>query len=275
LGFNIDVSSTHYRRSILIGFAGMAAGFLSRPLVAAQDFWNKKKQEEWSSQEIHQLATRSPWAKDVRVELKAATRGGYDGRAGTEDSSPRYDVVHPGGGPLPSGGSAIPMSTGSSAAPAPGIAAPSDSELPGQIGDVRRGTGGVTPTDALGATVRWESAQPLVDALHTQFPTDFAGHYVIGVSGLPVLEGRPFQVGDEAMMERLKASATLQAKGKSPYQSGVIWRSKAGTWFGFAQESMPLTASDRDVLFLFRANQLELRATFQPKEMLYLGKLAV
>jgi hypothetical protein len=246
----------------------MAGGLLSRPLFAAQDFWNKKKQEEWSSQEIHQLVTRSPWAKDVRVELRAATRGGYDGGAGTEDSS-RYQVVNPG---VPGG--SIPV-TPAGSGPAPGIAAPSDSELPGQIGDVRRGTGGAIPIEALGATVRWESAQPLVDALHTQFPPDFAEHYVIGVSGLPVLQGKPFQVGDEGMMERLKGSATLQAKGKIPYQPGVIWRSKAGTWFGFAQESMPLTPADRDVLFVFRANQIELKATFQPKEMLYQGKLAV
>lgn len=250
----------------------MAAGLLSRPLFAAQDFWNKKKQEEWSSEEIHQLATRSPWAKDVRVELRAATRGGYDGGAGAEDSS-RYQVVKP-AGPLSTGGP-IPMDATGSGGPAPGIAAPSDSELPGQIGDVRRGTGGAIPMGALGATVRWESAQPLVEALHTQFPPDFGEHYVIGVSGLPVLEGKPFQVGDEGMMERLKGSATLQAKGKSPYQAGVVWRSKAGTWFGFAEESMPLTPSDRDVLFLFQANQLVLRATFQPKEMLYLGKLAI
>ncbi|HYA18533.1 MAG TPA: hypothetical protein VEF06_13765 [Bryobacteraceae bacterium] len=254
------------RRSFLIGLTGVAAGLFRERLFAAQDFWNRKKPGEWSSQEVRQLVTRSPWAKDVRVELKAATRGGYDGGAGTEEPSRRYEVVQP-GGPIPMG----PAGSG----PMAGIAAPSDSELPGQIGDVRRGTGGNIPMEALGATVRWESAQPLVDALHTQFPADFAEHYVIGVSGLPVLEGRPFQVGDEGMMDRLKASATLQAKGKSPYQAGVVWRSRAGTWFGFAQESMPLTPSDRDVMFLFRANQLELRATFQPKEMLYLGKLAV
>jgi hypothetical protein len=255
------------RRNFLIGVAGVTAGLFRQPLFAAQDFWNKKKPQDWSSQEVKQLVTRSPWAKDARVELKTAGRGGYDGRSGIEDSSrePSYQITQP-GSPVPGVAPGGPM---------PGIAAPSDSELPGQIGDVRRGSDGMIPMTALTATVRWESAQPLLDAVHTQFPQDFAGHYVIGVSGLPVFEGRAFQTGDESMIERLKGAATLQAKGKPSYQAGLVWRSKAGMWFGFAQEAMPLTPADRDVMFLLRANQLEVRATFEPKEMLYLGKLAV
>jgi hypothetical protein len=46
-------------------------------------------------------------------------------------------------------------------------------------------------------------------------------------------------------------------------------------WFGFAKEFMPLTSTDKDVTFALNTAQLELKARFDPKEMLYLGKLAV
>ena len=261
------VISQNSRRFFLINIAGTITALCSESLFAAQEFWNKKKNQEWSSQEIRQLTTRSPWAKDVHVELRTAGRGGYAGGLGAEDRTRPGDVSQSG----------IDNRLGLPGAdsPPPGIAAPSDSQLPGQIGDVRRGSGGMVPTEALGALVRWESAQPVIDALHTQLPADLADHYVIGVSGLPALEGREFRAGDEGTVGRLMASATLQAKGKSSYQAGVVHRSGKGLWFGFAKESMPLTAADRDVTFELKTEQLDLRATFQPKEMLYLGKLAV
>jgi hypothetical protein len=46
-------------------------------------------------------------------------------------------------------------------------------------------------------------------------------------------------------------------------------------WFGFSKEFMPLTPADRDVVFSLTTAQLALKASFSPKEMLYLGKLAV
>jgi hypothetical protein len=35
---------------------------------ANQDFWNKKDPDQWSSDEIRKLLTRSPWAKEVTAE---------------------------------------------------------------------------------------------------------------------------------------------------------------------------------------------------------------
>jgi hypothetical protein len=242
------------RRDLLLG-SGMV---LSRSLFAASDFWNKKKPGEWSGQEVKQLVSHSPWAKDTRVELKTAGRGGYDGGAGTADQPtlhrPNTEIA--------------PMN-----AERPGLGTPG--ELPGEIGDARRGSNGNVPMDALASIVRWESAQPLVDALHTNFPPEFANHYVIGVSGLPALQGREFLPGDEGQIERFKGSASLSAKGKTSYQPGVVRRSAAGMWFGFAKEFMPLTPTDKDVTFALNTAQLELKARFDPKEMVYLGKLAV
>jgi hypothetical protein len=42
--------------------AGAAAG-----LLQATDFWNKKDSSAWTSDEVLQLATKSPWARDARV----------------------------------------------------------------------------------------------------------------------------------------------------------------------------------------------------------------
>jgi hypothetical protein len=211
------------------------------------------------------------------VELKTAGRGGYNGGSGqpgaSDDPERRTEPGRPDiPGNRPLGVDNTGLGTG---APLPGLAGPVDAGLPGQIGDARRGTGGNIPMEALAATVRWESAQPLVEATRTQFPPDFTDHYVISVSGLPALQGKEFLPGDEGMIERLKGAASLQAKGKTAYQPGIVRRSPAGMWFGFSKESMPLTAADRDVTFILNTNQLELRAKFDPKEMLYQGKLAV
>jgi hypothetical protein len=48
-------------------------------LPAASDFWNKKDSSAWSSDEIMQLATKSPWARDARVLPRPGRdRGGFN-----------------------------------------------------------------------------------------------------------------------------------------------------------------------------------------------------
>jgi hypothetical protein len=129
--------------------------------------------------------------------------------------------------------------------------------------------------EALTATVRWESAQPIMEALRTTMPPEFADRYVIGVSGLPALEGRAFGQGDDGMVDRLKGSASLQVKKKDPVQPGVVRRSASGLWFGFSKEFLPLNAVDRDVAFTLNTGQFEVKVRFDLKEMTYQGKLAV
>src|SRR2546423_8139894 len=41
---------------------------------AASDFWNKKQSSEWSTSEIDQLKTKSPWSKKVQMEMGTAGR---------------------------------------------------------------------------------------------------------------------------------------------------------------------------------------------------------
>lgn len=118
-------------------------------------------------------------------------------------------------------------------------------------------------------TVIWESAQPIREAIHPVIPPEFNGRYVISIRGLEVAP----------TPERLKAGAELSAKGKPPIQPGMV-RQRNSTWlFGFSKDLMPLEAADRDVQFTVRigANFTAtlLHATFNPREMMYRGMLAL
>src|SRR5947209_7229477 len=49
-----------------------------------------------------------------------------------------------------------------------------------------RGREGRQSAESFKATIRWESAKPILEALKTPLPEAFADHYVISVSGLPL-----------------------------------------------------------------------------------------
>lgn len=117
-------------------------------------------------------------------------------------------------------------------------------------------------------TVIWESAQPLLDALKTNLPRDFANHYVIGVDDLPPEEG-----GRKVNLESMTAS--LQAHGKESVDAGGIESNKGVVLFSFSKELLPLAAADKEVLFTLETNQYSVKCRFDFKEMMYHGKLAV
>jgi hypothetical protein len=118
-------------------------------------------------------------------------------------------------------------------------------------------------------TVIWESAQPIREALHPVIPPQFNGRYVISIRGL---EGTQ-------VLDKLEAGAELIVKGKPPVQSGVVAQRNSSYLFGFSKEIMPITADDKEVLFIVRTGPdlkgTLVRATFNPKEMLYRGTLAL
>jgi hypothetical protein len=45
--------------------------------------------------------------------------------------------------------------------------------------------------------------------------------------------------------------------------------------FGFSKELLPLGVGDREVLFTLRTGLMSVKAKFEPREMLYHGKLAL
>jgi hypothetical protein len=68
-----------FRASTGVLFAGIGG-----ELLAASGFWNKKDPAAWTSDEILQLATRSPWATKARVLPKPGRDKGSTGTFGPD-----------------------------------------------------------------------------------------------------------------------------------------------------------------------------------------------
>ena len=210
----------------------------SRAFGGARDFWNKKEPTAWTTDELLLLTTKSPWAKDTRLDVK-----GKGQAAGEHD------------GPDP-------------------VRDPTTGNIRGGEGS----GGGRTAGKAPNVTVTWESALPLFDALKYQIPADFANHYVIGVKDLPILvDAGPQRESSEQLVDWLKNSTTLRVKSRDVVEAGVVTTTRGGSMvlFGFLKELLPLSVNDREVLFTLDTNQWAVRAKFEPKEMIYRGKLAL
>ena len=217
----------------------------------ANDFWNRKPAAEWTSAEIVQLLSVSPWARSINVQLP-----GTGLAAGAADPSQQAGQRDP--------------STAAGGAPPP------------PLGESRRKSG-----PARGQIiVRWESAAPVREALRTRLPAAFADHYVISVEGIEAnmlvrpntKDGVLPELSPEAQAARLKEGALLAVRGKDPLPAGVI--DSIGrfrkTWrFGFSRELLQLTLTDRDLEFSIKAGGVRFRADFQIREMMYRGALAV
>src|SRR5690348_6875164 len=58
------------RRAFVTGL-----GFAAAAYGAAKDFWNEKKPSDWTEEEIQEMLTKSPWAKDAAIFDSAAHKG--------------------------------------------------------------------------------------------------------------------------------------------------------------------------------------------------------
>jgi hypothetical protein len=153
--------------------------------------------------------------------------------------------------------------------------------------------------------VRWESAQPILDALKSPLPAAFAKHYVIGVRDIPLIEDRPARqntddqnspdsgnstnsggsisspkppMPSKSTAEYLKQNTTLQPKGRELTEAVVVQQmTPGGTYFlfGFSKDLLDFGKNDREVNFTTHLGRILVKAKFDMKEMLYHGKLAV
>jgi len=274
-----------------------AAGAVAQPRIrlyaSGSDFWNKKEPAEWSSEEIDKLATKSPWARQVTASSPALSRqysGGRGGGGGMGDPGV-------GGGGYPGGGYPGGGNPGGGGYPGGGgMGYPGGMGGGGGrgMGGGRRGAGSEGPMPlSYTATVRWESAKPVQEALKTTLPKELAGDYVISVSGVPILvQGRQHSdEGDttttvskglsEDVLERIKDLTYLQPKGKSPAQPSVVQKGPVSTsgmpvlWFGFPRDVLPLTADDREVVFTTQLGRIEVKTKFNLRDMMYHKELAL
>jgi hypothetical protein len=269
------------RRHVLtLATAGVAT--LPR-LYASGDVWNKKPPAEWTSEDIDRLLTKSPWAKEVTADY-APGEGGYGDEGGTQRSGGGY----PGGG----GGTGRGPSIGIGGIGMPrrgGIGLPGGVGLPGGGGSSRGGGGHGRQGggSAFKGIVRWESARPIQEAQKSELPDMFKDHYVIGVSGIPLLNRRDRRPDDDDQdtaasqkeaLENAKNFTTIAPKGRDLAQAGIAWQQPSSSHiflFGFSRQAIELSADDKEVLFHTRLGGLIVKAKFDLKEMKYQGKLAL
>ena len=99
--------------------------------------------------------------------------------------------------------------------------------------------------------------------MKSPLPEAFDGHYVISVSGIPLMGDRSIRSGEDDDsntarhrekddLDRLKGLSSLEARGRDPVQAGLVTR-QVGTGssflFGFSRELLPLETRDTDFLF--------------------------
>ena len=139
------------------------------------------------------------------------------------------------------------------------------------------------------ATVRWESALPVREAMKKEASPDFASNYVISVTGMP-LPGdrrRPNNDSDsnessdpeerrKMLQERLMDAASLQVHGRDPVAPDRVQfpaENNSYVLFLFPRENHPISLDDKEVTFDFHLSLMEMKIKFNVKDMVYHGKL--
>lgn len=266
-------------------------GLLGLGLTAfAADFWKDKAYTQWSDDEVTKMLSSSPWAQSTKASAPnqgAGQRGGRGGRGGGGGmGGPRIGFPGGGGGGYPGGGGGYPGGGGG--------------------GYPRGGGGGSTPSFT--ATVRWQSALPVREALLRQSgmtksdDSQVAGKltapvtsYVIAVLGLP--ERLPTRGGrygrgsggdnrdsddrdrdsrdqDADQLDQMKSGTRLNPKDRASIYPEKVERDKDGLTILFTfPRTAPISLDEKEVEFVTHAGPIEIRHKFKLKDMVYQGKL--
>ncbi|MGA8596855.1 MAG: hypothetical protein WB676_19260 [Bryobacteraceae bacterium] len=228
------------RRSAL--FACVCSCFAGPARVLAfsdSHFWDKEDPSAWTPDQVSQLTTDSPWAKQVTADLNENNSSG-----------------------------------------------PTSTTRMGGRGGRRGGVagGGSSPSNLpkFKAVIRWASATPIRTALKLKFPDSLAGHYVISVSGVPIMS--PPSAGEDENTKPgndpfagLKEQTSLQLKRGEPIEPGVAYEDPSDTstiYFGFLPQLARVTEA-KTATFSMNTGPLAVKAKFNISEMKYRGELAV
>jgi hypothetical protein len=228
------------RRSALRAGLAFPLGVIALPAGAfsPKDFWNERKPEDWSSSEVKELLTKSPWAKDAAIVDNGQIGGMGNPRGAVSRRSGRGGTGQAGG---------------------------TDSSNP-------------SAKIKWKAIVRWESALPVREALKTAAPKDVKDFYVLNVVGnLPGAIPNSDEHPDSAATQYLKEITKLEHKGDQVHLSRVELApenelSPAGTLFYFSR-MLALMLKDKEALFTTKIGPLDIKCTFTLKDMMYGGAL--
>ena len=215
-----------------LGFAAVSYGW-------AKDFWNVKKPADWTADEVQEMLTKSPWAKDAAIFDSATHKGVSSAPFAGGIYGPQYDA--PDGKSLPS----------------------------------------VRGLKGWGATVRWESALPVREAMKAAKTPEADKNYIIALVGEMPAASVPSDDDDAAERQRkldvLKESTRLERKDDPLELQRVKIAprtplSPSGTLYYFSR-TLPITPEDKQVTFVTKVGPLEVKCKFTLRDMLYRGNL--
>jgi hypothetical protein len=222
------------RRTAIFVTLGFPAGFASIPAWGASEFWNEKKPEDWTPDEIHELLTKSPWAKEPTVNYYAGP-----GNAGRQASSGGYGRR--------------------TRTTVPNSASPGGTSIEKQQYKV---------------VARWEALPIRLASHSQSTDDPLASYVINLVGDLPMLGTHNDETATdrEQRAEMLKDYTKLERKNDPIYLSKVIFKNATETLFYFPRLD-PIFPDDKQVTFTTKLGPLEVKAKFTLKEMVYQGKL--
>jgi len=218
------------REILMLSLAAVPA--LSSP---AGEFWNEKKPEDWSEEEIQEMLTRSPWAKEGAVSVFGGTGGSLLNRNGAMNRS----------GNMSSSGR--------------------------QRSNTTQTQSGDAPDLRYKAIVRWQSALPIREALKEKSTVGLADSYIIAVVGdLAMGDPDADEAQRESRLDMMKQYTKLDRHGGAISLTNIEPVKKLGTLFYFSRAE-PI--KDGQVTFSTKMGPVEVKCKFAVKEMMYRGKL--
>jgi hypothetical protein len=218
------------RREILM--LSLAAPALAFP---ATEFWNEKKPEDWTDDEVQEMLTKSPWAKEASVSVFGGAGGALINRNGAMNRS--------------------------------GVATNSGR----QRTNTTQTTQGDAPDLRYKAIVRWESALPVRAALKRKPAEGLADFYILALVGdLSLADPDADEAQRESRLDMMKQYTKLDRHGGTIPLVNVEPVKKEGTLFYFPRAE-PI--KDGQVTFTTKMGPVEVKCKFTVKDMMYRGKL--
>jgi len=217
-----------------LGFGGAAAAS-----AWAKDFWNEKKPPDWTEDEIQQMLTKSPWARDASILDTAALNGLPTPRIG--GLSRRGGRSGTAGNPPPSGGKSNSWNA------------------------IVRWESALPVREALKTPKTAEAEENYMIALIGDIPG----------AGVPLDDDDPAE--RQQKLSFLKETTRLERKDdplelqrvKIPPRTP---QSPSGTLFYFSRV-FPITLQDKQITFVTKVGPLEVKCKFTLRDMVYRGNL--
>lgn len=226
-------------------------------LLYAGTFWETSDYLSWSKAEVEQVLYDSPWAKAGEIDAAGGGGGGFGlpgGSSGGGVGFPGGGGRSPGGVHLPNGGWGVPLASGYN-------------EYDGHDAEV---------------TVRWNSALPVrqalvraIDGLAPQVKDEMLhrapDYYIIELTSLPLAGA---WLAEEP--ERLRQSSRLVRKGQPTIRASrleIIPHPGAPGALVYFPRDEEITLDDKSVQFEMTPGEVNVKAKFKLKEMVFRRKL--